>query len=195
MAAARIDRADRSQRRRSCWKTRTASPRASASSSRRDGPGTNAAPRSMRDDLQKIGVAVDVVALDATALFDRIGRAKCDAVYSSAVAIRSRSGDQPRLLVQLGSGAPWNIGQPKTRRPSGSAASTSSMTKQIGALDEGSASVSSTRCSASSSSTRRCCHFAAPRVIVATSSRVVNATPALALSPLMWSPDTLAVVH
>ncbi len=38
-------------------------------------------------------------------------------------------------------------------------------------------------------------YFAAPRIFVASSSRVTNATPALTLSPLLWSPDTLAVVH
>jgi hypothetical protein len=36
-------------------------------------------------------------------------------------------------------------------------------------------------------------YFAAPRVFVATSSRVLNATPALLRPQLLWSVDTLAL--
>ena len=36
-------------------------------------------------------------------------------------------------------------------------------------------------------------HFAAPRVYVATSSRVLNATPALLRPTILWNPDPLAV--
>jgi peptide/nickel transport system substrate-binding protein len=36
-------------------------------------------------------------------------------------------------------------------------------------------------------------YFAAPRVLVAMSSRVVDASPAMGLAPILWAPDTLAV--
>ncbi len=38
-------------------------------------------------------------------------------------------------------------------------------------------------------------HFAAPRVFVATSSRVTNLTPAVSRPQLLWSADTIAVKH
>ena len=36
-------------------------------------------------------------------------------------------------------------------------------------------------------------HFAAPRVLVATSARVLNATPAVLRPTILWNPDTLSV--
>jgi hypothetical protein len=36
-------------------------------------------------------------------------------------------------------------------------------------------------------------YFVAPRVTIATSPRVVNATPVLQVPQLLWSADTLAV--
>jgi peptide/nickel transport system substrate-binding protein len=38
-------------------------------------------------------------------------------------------------------------------------------------------------------------YFAAPRVVVAMSSRVANVMPAIGLAPLLWSADSLAVIH
>ena len=36
-------------------------------------------------------------------------------------------------------------------------------------------------------------YFVAPRVYVATSSRVINVSPALTVPQLLWAPDTIAV--
>ena len=38
-------------------------------------------------------------------------------------------------------------------------------------------------------------YFVAPRVYVATSSRVTNLTPSLIPPQLLWAADTIAVVH
>jgi peptide/nickel transport system substrate-binding protein len=38
-------------------------------------------------------------------------------------------------------------------------------------------------------------YFAAPRIFVASSARVINVTPALLRPQLLWAPETVAVVH
>jgi peptide/nickel transport system substrate-binding protein len=148
----------------------------------------------VRDDLQKIGVAVDVVALDATALFDRIGRAKYDAIFFRASRSDLDPAISPDFWFSSGTAHLWNIGQPKPATE-WEAQIDALMTKQVGALDEGERKRLFDEVQRIFIEHAPVLYFAAPRVIVATSSRVVNATPALALSPLMWSPDTLAVVH
>jgi peptide/nickel transport system substrate-binding protein len=148
----------------------------------------------VRDDLQKIGVAVDVVALDATALFDRIGRAKYDAIFFRASRSDLDPAISPDFWFSSGTAHLWNIGQPKPATE-WEAQIDALMTKQVAALDEGERKRLFDEVQRIFIEHAPVLYFAAPRVIVATSSRVVNATPALALSPLMWSPDTLAVVH
>jgi peptide/nickel transport system substrate-binding protein len=148
----------------------------------------------VRDDLQKIGVAVDVVAVDATALFDRIGRAKYDAIFFRASRSDLDPAISPDFWFSSGTAHLWNIGQQKPATE-WEAQIDALMRKQVGALDEGERKRLFDEVQRIFIEHAPVLYFAAPRVIVATSSRVVNATPALALSPLMWSPDTLAVVH
>ena len=38
-------------------------------------------------------------------------------------------------------------------------------------------------------------YFAAPRIYVAHSARVINVTPAESRPQLLWRPDTVAVIH
>ena len=148
----------------------------------------------VRDDLQKIGVIVDVVALDATALFDRIGRAKYDAIFFRASRSDLDPAISPDFWFSSGTAHLWNIGQAKPATE-WEAQIDALMTKQVAALDEAERKRLFDEVQRIFIEHAPVLYFAAPRVIVATSSRVVNATPALALSPLMWSPDTLAVVH
>jgi peptide/nickel transport system substrate-binding protein len=148
----------------------------------------------VRDDLQKIGVAVDVVALDASALFDRIGRAKYEAIFFRASRSDLDPAISPDFWFSSGTAHLWNIGQPKPATE-WEGQIDALMTKQIAALDQAERKRLFDEVQRIFIEHAPVLYFAAPRVIVATSSRVVNATPALALSPLMWSPDTLAVVH
>ena len=65
----------------------------------------------IRDELKKIGVIVDVVSLEASALIDRFANTKkYDAVYLTAEHDRYGPGDQSGLLVQLRQRAPVEHG-------------------------------------------------------------------------------------
>jgi len=148
----------------------------------------------VRDDLQKIGITVDIVALDATALFERIGRATYDSIFFRASRTDLDPAISPDFWLSSGTAHLWNIGQPKPATE-WEARIDELMTKQVAALDDGERKRLFDEVQRIFIEHAPVLYFAAPRVIVATSSRVVNATPALALSPLMWSPDTMAVVH
>ena len=148
----------------------------------------------VREELEKIGVAVDVVALDANAVFERIGSGEYDAVYFHP----SRSDPDPALTPDFwfsaGTAHLWNMAQPKPATE-WEARIDDLMTRQSATLDE------TERKRLFDEVQRIFCehapvlYFAAPRVLVAMSSRVVNASPAVALAPVLWSPDTVAVVR
>ena len=148
----------------------------------------------VRDDLKKIGVTVDVVAFDAAALVERIGTAKYDAIFFRASRTDVDPAITPDFWFSSGSAHLWNVGQ-STPATEWEARIDALMTRQIASLDQAERKRLFDEVQRIFIEHAPVLYFAAPRVIVATSSRVVNATPALTLSPLMWSPDTLAVVH
>ena len=148
----------------------------------------------VRDELKKIGVTVDVVSFDAAALFDRIGTAKYDAIYFRASRTDTDPAISPDFWFSSGTAHLWNIGESKPATD-WEARIDALMTRQIASLDQAERKRLFDEVQRIFIEHAPVLYFAAPRVIVATSSRVVNATPAITLSPLMWSPDTLAVVH
>ena len=80
----------------------------------------------IRDELKTIGLTVDVVALEGNALVQTfVSGQKYDAVYFHLTSTSSRSGAQPRLLVEQRRRAHLEPGSEKPRRPNGSVRSTS----------------------------------------------------------------------
>jgi peptide/nickel transport system substrate-binding protein len=148
----------------------------------------------VRDDLKKIGVTVDVVAMDAAALFERIGSAKYDSIFLRASRTDTDPAITPDFWFSAGTAHLWNIGQKKPGTE-WEARIDELMTRQVASMDPAERKRLFDDVQRIFIEHAPVLYFAAPRVIVATSSRLINATPALTLTPLMWSPDTLAVVH
>lgn len=148
----------------------------------------------VREELKRIGVTVDVVALDAAALFERIGSARYDAIFLRASRTDVDPAITPDFWFSSGTAHLWNIGQSKPATE-WEARIDDLMRQQIAALDPAERKRLFDEVQRIFIEHAPVLYFAAPRVIVASSARLVNATPALTLSPLMWSPDTLAVVH
>jgi peptide/nickel transport system substrate-binding protein len=146
----------------------------------------------VREELKKIGVVVDVVALDANAVFERIGSGQYDAVYFHP----SRSDPDPAITPDFwfssGTAHLWNMAQPKPATE-WEARIDDLMTRQIASLDEGERKRLFDDVQRIFIEHVPVLYFAAPRVLVAMSSRVVDASPALALAPILWSPDTVAI--
>jgi len=149
----------------------------------------------IRDELKKIGVAVDVVGLEAQAVIERFLAGRFDAVLYRIAASDSDPAINPDFWFSSGSAHVWN---PEQKSPA------TAWEAQIDALMR--------RQSASPDETERkrlfdqvqqvyaehlpTIPFVAPHIYVAVSTRVTNLTPTAFSRPqLLWSPDTIAVVH
>jgi len=148
----------------------------------------------IRDELRKVGVTVDVVALEGNAVIQQWVSGKYDAVYFNFFL----SDTDPALSVDfwLSSGGShfWNREQ---KTPA------TEWEKKVDGL------ILALGIAQDAAERKRmfdevqriliehqpAIYFVAPRVFVATSTRVGNVTPAVAWPQLLWSPDTLTVTN
>ena len=148
----------------------------------------------IRDELKKIGVIVDVVALDTAALIERIGTAKYDAIYFNPEMTDPDPALTPDFWLSSGSAHFWNMGQ-KTPATAWEKEIDDLMTKQVAAPDEAERQRLFNEVQRVFAEHVPVLYFVAPRVYVAASSRVTNLTPAVSKPQLLWTPDTVAVKH
>jgi ABC-type transport system substrate-binding protein len=146
----------------------------------------------LQEDLRKIGIAVDIVALEFGALIERFTQGDYDAVYFGAQT--SDTDPAVNLDFWLSSGAfhPWNPGQQKAataweRRVD------ELMQKQVAVPDRQQRQQLFEEVQQIFSDQLPAIYFVAPRLYVVTSSRVGNATPALLRPHVLWNAETLAV--
>lgn len=148
----------------------------------------------IRDELRKIGVAVDVVALDANALIQRIISAGYDAVYFNADMSDTDPALTPDFWFSFGTAHLWHMAQKKPatdweRRID------ELMARQISSPDEGERKKLFDEVQKVFAEHLPVIYFVAPRVYVAASSRVTNLTPAVSRPQLLWAADTVAVAN
>jgi peptide/nickel transport system substrate-binding protein len=147
----------------------------------------------VRDELKKIGVTMDVAALDGGAVIERIMSSKYDAVYFNPQPTDTDPGANSDFWLSSGSAHLWNMAQPNPatdweRRID------ELMTRQTATMDEGERRRIFADVLRIFAEHQPVVYFAAPRMCVAVSSRTLL-TPALDPLPALWSPDTVAVVH
>jgi peptide/nickel transport system substrate-binding protein len=147
----------------------------------------------LRDQLKKIGIAMDVVALDGGAVVERIMSGKYEATYFNPQTTDTDPGGNTDFWFSSGSAHLWNMGQmqPATEWEK---RIDDLMSKQISTTDEAERRRLFTDVMRTFAEHQPVLYFAAPRMYVAVSSRLLL-TPALDPLPSLWSPDTLAVVH
>jgi peptide/nickel transport system substrate-binding protein len=147
----------------------------------------------LKEDLRKIGLDVEVTALEFPMLIDRIMKGNYDAVYFGVSASDTDPGANLDFWLSSGSFHVWNIGQQSPATP-WEAQIDALMRKQMQATDP--------------NERRRLFHevqrifatempvlcFAAPNVLIATSARIINAHPSLLQPQVLWSADTLGVI-
>ncbi len=147
----------------------------------------------VRDDLKRVGVVVDVVAVDFKTLVERfLSGANYDAIYFSVARTDTDPAINPDFWFSSGSAHFWNIGQ-KTPATAWEKEIDDLMAKQIASTDERRRKQLFDDVQRVFAEHEPVVYFAAPRVFVAMSSRVLNATPALLRPQLLWAADTLAV--
>jgi peptide/nickel transport system substrate-binding protein len=148
----------------------------------------------IRDELRKIGVVVDVVALDGNALIQRIVSAKYDAVYFNPDMSDTDPAITPDFWFSFGEAHFWNMAE-KTPATEWERRIDELMTRQIASPEEAERTRLFIEVQKIFAEHLPVVYFAAPRVYVAASSRVTNLMPAVSKPQFLWSADTLAVTR
>jgi peptide/nickel transport system substrate-binding protein len=146
----------------------------------------------LREDLQKIGIAVDIVPLEQGTLIERMMKGDFEAIYLNLFASSLDPALAGDYWLSSGSAHIWNIGQ------------TSPATAWERKIDE----LMKQQASTIDPDERRrlfndvqrifaeelpALYFVAPRLYMAVTSRVGNLTPAVIRPQLLWAADTITV--
>lgn len=146
----------------------------------------------LKESLEQVGIAADVVRLETGALIERMLGGQFDAIFFNYINTDTDPAMQRDFWLSSGSAHIWNIGQKSPATP-WERRIDELMTQQAMSLDP----AERTRLFRESlrvfNEQLPALYFAAPRVYVAVSARLRNLTPALIPPPLLWSADTLAV--
>ena len=149
----------------------------------------------IRDELKKIGLVVDIAALDGGAMIQRIVASKYDAVYFNPTWSDTDPAASADFWLSSGSFHYWNAEQ-KTPATRWERQIDDLIVKQMHSIDEQERKRLFDSVQTIFAEHLPVVYFVAPHIFVAASTRVVNATPALWAGPqLLWSPDTVAVAR
>ena len=146
----------------------------------------------LQEQFRRLGVGVDVVTLDPASLFKRWQAADYESIYHGFQA----SSTDPAMSLDfwLSSGAThfWNPGQQKPATD-WEAQVDDLMRKQVSAPTLAERQRLFAEVQRVFGEQVPALYFVAPKVTIALSPRVTNATPAPLIPQLLWSADTLAV--
>jgi peptide/nickel transport system substrate-binding protein len=148
----------------------------------------------IRDELRKIGLTVDVVALDGGAVIDQFLHAKYEAIYFNADKSDLDPGTNPDFWFSFGGAHMWNL-EEKTPVTLWEKRIDELMTRQIASNDAAERKTLYNDVQKLFSDHEPMVYFVAPRIYVAHATRVINLTPAEYRPQLLWRPETVAVVH
>jgi peptide/nickel transport system substrate-binding protein len=147
----------------------------------------------LKEDLKKIGLDVQVTALETPALVDRLMKGNYDAAFFGVSASDTDPGGNLDLWLSSGSFHVWNIGQEKPAT-AWEAQIDELMRRQMQATDQNERKRLFREVQVIVNTELPVICFAAPNVLIATSSRVINAHPALLQPQILWSPDDLGMI-
>jgi peptide/nickel transport system substrate-binding protein len=150
----------------------------------------------IRDELKKIGITVDVVALEGGALVQQFTaeRPTYDAVYFSLVSTDTDPANNPDFWFSGGSAHVWNIGQ-KTPATEWERDIDQLMTRQVASSDEHERKALFDQVQKVFVAHLPTVQFVAPTVLVATSARVGRVMPGLIRPQILWAPEAVSVLR
>lgn len=146
----------------------------------------------IRDELKKVGLQVDVVALDAGAVISAFLSARFDAVFFNADKTDSDPAINPDFWLSSGSAHVWNLEQ-KTPATEWERQLDALMARQLASPDRAERQRLYNEMQKIFAQHLPVLYFAAPRIYVAWSPRMTSLTPSVWRPQLLWSPDTIAV--
>jgi peptide/nickel transport system substrate-binding protein len=146
----------------------------------------------LRDDFRQVGIAVDVVPLESSAVRTRVLGGDFDAALVRFAATDLDPAISRDFWVSSGASRFWNPGQ-KVPATEWERRVDELMAQQTATTDEDERKRLFNEVQRIFAENLPMLYFAAPRVYVATSARLINVAPALVPPVLSWSADTLAV--
>ncbi len=146
----------------------------------------------LKEHLGAVGVAVDVVTLETGALIERMLAGNFEAIFFNYVSSDTDPAMQRDFWLSSGSAHFWNLSQATPATP-WEAQIDDLMTRQAASVDPAERVRLFRDVQRIVSEHLPALYFAAPRVYLAVSTRVRNATPGVNRPQLIWSADTLAV--
>jgi peptide/nickel transport system substrate-binding protein len=146
----------------------------------------------IRDELKKVGLAVDVVPLEVGALVDRMTKGDYDALYFRFLTTDTDPAMNLDFWLSSGGAHVWNMEQPVPATPWEKQIDTL-MTQMAGDRNPGRRRQLFLDVQKLLAENLPVIYFAVPRVFVATSPRVAGATPAPVRPPILWNADAIGV--
>ena len=143
-------------------------------------------------ELKKVGLDATVAALDVGAAIDRIERGDYDAVYFRFMTTDLDPALNIDLWASSGSAHVWNPGQAKPATEWEREVDRL-MAKQVTTIDQAQRKALFDQVQKVIVEELPMIQFVAPRIYLATSTRVTGVTPALLRPSILWNPDTLGV--
>jgi len=146
----------------------------------------------IRDDLKKVGIAVDVVALEVGALVDRMTKGDYDALYFRFLTTDTDPAINLDFWLSSGGAHVWNMEQSKAATPWEAQldglvlkmAAERNLAVRQGLFYQAQKVLSDNL---------PVIYFAVPRLYVAMSTRVVGAMPAPSRPAILWNADAIGV--
>ncbi len=148
----------------------------------------------IRDELKKIGLTVDVVAVDSGSVIKAFLTAKYDAVYYAIDKTDMDPATNLDFWLSSGSAHVWNL-QEKAPATDWEKQIDALMARQIAVPDAGERKRLYNDVQKIFSQHVPVLYFVAPKIYVASSMRMTNVIPAVSRPQLLWRPDAVAVVH
>jgi peptide/nickel transport system substrate-binding protein len=146
----------------------------------------------IREDLRQIGVGIDIVPLEPNSIFQRIVGGDFDTAFVQFTGNHGDPANANDFWLSSGDAHLWNIGQ-KTPATDWERQIDELMTRQSATLDMDERRRLFNEVQRIFAENLPILYFAAPRVYIATSARLINLYPALTFPQITWSADTLAV--
>jgi peptide/nickel transport system substrate-binding protein len=147
----------------------------------------------IRDELKKIGLTVDTVTLDGNAVVSQfLSKKGFDAVYFPLIPSDTDPALNLDFWLTTGGSHLWNPGQAEPAT-SWEREIDALMTRQAASFDDRERRALFAQAQRIFAEHEPMLYFAAPRIYVATTSRVQNLTPMPRRPQALWSPDTISL--
>jgi peptide/nickel transport system substrate-binding protein len=148
----------------------------------------------IQEALRKVGLTLDVVAMDVGAMMAKWAESDYDAMYRALNFDSFDPGRNPEFWTSSGSFHLWNPGQPKPST-SWEARIDDLIRQQSRTLDEGLRRKLFADAQRELAAHLPILYFAAPRVTVATSARLRGSMPSILPPPVLWNSEVLSIAR